>query len=52
MAKLERLLFTFFLVNSNFFRIKDPRAEMIVYYSRPVGSPCASPFTDLSPPPS
>ncbi|MDD9942538.1 MAG: hypothetical protein OXU20_15975 [Myxococcales bacterium] len=50
MEKLERLLLTFFLVNSNFFRVRDPRAETIVYYSRPVGAPCASPFTDFSPP--
>ncbi len=48
---LSRQALTSFLVNSNFFQAADPRAELIVYVSRPPGTACASnPFANLDPP--
>ncbi|MBP2234660.1 hypothetical protein J2Z31_001150 [Sinorhizobium kostiense] len=45
-----RYMLTHFLINSNFFLVKDPKAQPIVYASPQPGSACASPFTNLDPP--
>ncbi len=47
---LSRRAVTRFLMNSNFFHLSDPTAEPIVYNFLPFGTPCTSPFADLSPP--
>jgi len=44
-----RYMLTHFLINSNFFLVKDPKAQPIVYTSPQPGSACASPFTNLDP---
>ena len=46
----SRMALTQFLVNSNFFEVTDPRAELIVYVSKPPSAACASPFANLDPP--
>lgn len=49
-ATAARNLLTRFLVHSNFFWLKDPRDETIVY-RRPVeGVACGNPMANLSPP--
>ncbi|MGE3141908.1 MAG: hypothetical protein AB7L65_01185 [Hyphomonadaceae bacterium] len=45
-----RQAFTYFLTNSNFFLLGDPRAEPIVYTKPVIGMACGNPFADLSPP--
>jgi hypothetical protein len=45
-----RHLLTHFLLGSNFFEVKDPRAQPIVYTGNKIGTPCANPFANLSPP--
>lgn len=45
-----RYMLTHFLINSNFFLVKDPKAQPIDYASPQPGSACASPFTNLDPP--
>jgi hypothetical protein len=45
-----RHLLTHFLLGSNFFQVKDPRAQPIVYVGRPPGSACGNPFANLEPP--
>ena len=45
-----RHLLTHFLINSNFFQVKDPKAQPIVYTRQPPGSACANPFANLDPP--
>ena len=47
---LSRRAFTYFLANSNFFQLSDPRAEPIVYVKPVIGAACVNPFADLSPP--
>jgi hypothetical protein len=47
---IAREALTFFLVNSNFFLIPDPRREPIVYVAKPAGSACNNPFANLDPP--
>lgn len=42
LQKLERLVLTEFLLGSDFFRIDDPRAQIVTYYGRAVA--CANPF--------
>jgi hypothetical protein len=45
-----RHMLTYFLINSNFFQAKDPRAQPIVYVANPPGTACANPFANLDPP--
>ena len=47
---LTRRAVTRFLMNSNFFYLEDPTSEPIVYFFRPLGTPCTNPFAHLSPP--
>jgi hypothetical protein len=42
-----RRALTYFLTNSNFFEVPDPRKETIVFVARPAGSPCINPFANL-----
>ena len=49
-ASAARHMLTHFLINSNFFMVKDPRAQTIVYVSSPPGAACANPFANLDPP--
>ena len=46
-----RHLLTHFLLGSNFFLVKDPRAQPIVYLGNRAGTACANPFANLDPPP-
>ncbi len=41
---------THFLIDSNFFLVKDPRAQPIVYARRPPHAACGNPFANLEPP--
>ena len=45
-----RHMLTHFLINSNFFHVKDPKAQPIVYVSPPPHAPCSNPFANLDPP--
>ena len=45
-----RHLLTHFLLGSNFFLVKDPRAQPIVYLGKRSGTACANPFANLDPP--
>jgi hypothetical protein len=45
-----RHMLTHFLLGSNFFLVKDPRAQPIVYAGNRLGTPCANPFANLGPP--
>ena len=45
-----RHLLTHFLIGSNFFEVKDPRAQPIVYVGRPPNAACGNPFANLDPP--
>jgi hypothetical protein len=42
-----RHMLTFFLINSNFFFVDDPRAQPIVYVTPPPHAPCGNPFANL-----
>jgi hypothetical protein len=46
----SRLALTQLLVNSNFFQVRDPRAEPIVYVDKPPNAACTNPFANLDPP--
>ena len=46
LEKLERRVLTEFLIGSNFFRVRDPRAETIVYYGPAIA--CSNPFATLT----
>ncbi len=48
---IARRALTFFLVNSNFFQIPDPRQEPIVYVTSTLGAACNNPFANLEPVP-
>ena len=41
---------SYFLINSNFFQLDNPRAETIIYTKPVLGAACGNPFADLSPP--
>jgi hypothetical protein len=45
-----RHLLTHFLPGSNFFLVKNPRAQPVVYLSKRAGTACANPFAILEPP--
>jgi len=45
-----RHLLTHFLLGSNFFLVKDPKAQPIVYAGKRLGTACANPFANLEPP--
>jgi hypothetical protein len=47
---VARRSLAYFLTNSNFFELPDPRKGTIVFVSRPPGSPCINPFANLNPP--
>jgi hypothetical protein len=47
---VARHMLTHFLINSNFFYVQNPRAQPIVYVSRPPGTPCGNPWANLEPP--
>jgi hypothetical protein len=46
---IARRALTFFLVNSNFFLISDPRQQPIVYVASAVGAACNNPFANPEP---
>jgi len=50
LEEITRTALTLLLLNSNFFRVPDPRAETIVYRRPDPNAPCGNPFADLSPP--
>jgi hypothetical protein len=47
---LTRNIFSYFLLNSNFFTEALPMARPIVYVRPAPGAACSNPFADLSPP--
>jgi hypothetical protein len=47
---LTRNIFSYFLLNSNFFSEALPTARPIVYVRPAPGAACRNPFADLSPP--
>lgn len=47
---ISRRALTFFLLNSNFFKVPDPRGEPIVYVATSPGAACTNPFANLAPP--
>ena len=48
--RTARYILTHFLINSNFFHVKDPRAQPIVYVSTPLGTACGNRLANLEPP--
>jgi hypothetical protein len=50
LEEIARMAVTRLLINSNFFEVDDPRAELIIYRRPEPNAACINPFADLTPP--